>query len=71
MAVYLIAAGTMVLMTFLLSGLVAQAREKVRNRMKTITPTVKYSGGIILMMVGIYLIFLSVFHSYFATVFPV
>lgn len=69
--VYGLAALTLLLTLFTSALAVAYAQDQMKDRLQGIAPTIKTSGGVLLIVVGVYLISLSVFSSYFETVFPV
>lgn len=70
-AAFVTAALTIALLMLALAFLVGAAQERVINFLKGGTQQVKQWGGVILMLVGAWLIALALWASFFAQVFPV
>lgn len=68
---FLVAALTIMLLMFGLAFIIGTAQERLVERLKASTPTVKRWGAYILVSVGVWFIILGFFANYFATVFPV
>jgi uncharacterized membrane protein YidH (DUF202 family) len=56
---------------FILAALIASAQEKVIRMLRAQAHQVKQWGGTVLILVGVWLIVLAVWASFFATLFPV
>lgn len=65
------AALTLVVLTFSLALLVDRAREATIERLRASAPRIKRWGGVILVLVGAWILLLGLFAEEFATLFPV
>lgn len=68
---FTMAAFTMTVLFFLLATGIALAQEQLVSTLRAHTLRVKHWGGYILILVGIWLISLTVFVDFFARLFPV
>lgn len=69
--IYVLAAVTMVLTLFASAWFVAKVQDRLNSELREIAPSIKKSGGVLLILVGMYLIALSAFSPFFNTVYPV
>ncbi|MGQ0702883.1 MAG: hypothetical protein ACT4PM_07090 [Gemmatimonadales bacterium] len=71
MSAFGVAALVIVLLLFTLSLAVAGAQERLVARLRSRVAQMKRWGGVILVIVGLWLIGLTVFADFFAGIFPV
>jgi hypothetical protein len=68
---FIVASIAIVVLMFSLSFAIGRAQEGIVEKLKLNSPTVKRWGAYILMGVGVWLIILTIFADFFATIYPV
>ena len=68
---FILAALVMALLMFALAFLIGAAQERVVDALKASTQQVKQWSGVVLLLVGAWLIALAIWAEFFARVFPV